>query len=167
LLYKKHGHVYILGHSDSGYAGDKGDRKSTTGYCTFVGENLVTWSKRQDVSRSNAETEYRAMVHTTCEMMWLKNLLLEFGFRHLGYMSMFCDNQSTIYIAQNQEFHEKTKHIEVDCHLVRDAWTKKVISLPFTPSSKQLADLLTKAASPKVLSILCSNLGTVDIYAPA
>jgi len=92
LLYKKHGHVCIFGYSDSGYVGDKGDRKSIIDYCTFVGENLVTWSKKQDVSRSSAEAEYRAMTHTTCEMMWLKNLLLEFGFRHLGPMSMFCDN---------------------------------------------------------------------------
>jgi len=61
------------------------------------------------------------MAHTSCEMMWLKNLLLEFSFSHLGLMPMFCDNPSVIYIAQNQEFHERTKHIEVDCHLIRDA----------------------------------------------
>ena len=107
------------------------------------------------------------MTHTTCEMMWLKNLLLEFDFHHLGLMLMFCDNQSVIYIIQNQEFHEKTKHIEVDCHLVRDALTKKMVSFPFTPSSKQLADLLIKTASPKVFSVLCSKLGMVDIYALA
>ena len=128
----------------------------------------MTWrSKKQDVSRSSAEAEYRAMAHTTCEMMWLKNLLLEFNFRHLGLMFMFCDNQSAIYIAQNQEFHERTKHIEINCHLIKDAWTKKIISLPFSPSSKQLADLLTKTASPKVFSVLCSKLGMIDIYARA
>jgi len=82
-------------------------------------------------------------------------------------MPIFCDNQSVIYIAQNQKLHERTKHIKVDYHLVRDVWTKKVISLPFTPSSKQLADLLTKAASSKVFFVLCSKLGMVDIYAPA
>jgi len=66
LLYKKHGHVCIFGYSDSGYASNKGDRKSTTGYCTFVGGNLVTWSKKQDVSKFSAEAEYRTMAHTTC-----------------------------------------------------------------------------------------------------
>ena len=84
------------------------------------------------------------MAHTICEMMWLKNLSLEFGFRYLGPMPMFCDNQSAMYIAQNREFHKRIKHIEVGCHLVRDAWTKKVIFLPFTPSSKHLAEHLPK-----------------------
>jgi len=98
LLYKKYGHVHTFGYSDSRYAGDKRDKKSITGYCTFIGENLVTWRrKKQDiVSRSSAEADYRAMAHTTCEMIWLKNMLLEFGL-----LPMFCDNQSVIYIAQN------------------------------------------------------------------
>jgi len=98
------------------------------------------------------------MTHNTCEMMWLKNLLLEFDFRHLGPMPIY---------RTESGFHERTKHIKVDCHLVRDARTKKVIYFPFTPSSKQLADLLTKAASLKVLYVLCSKLCMVDIYTPA
>ena len=88
----------------------------------------------------------RAIAHIACEIIWLKNLLLELGFRQPGPMPMFCDNQSAIYITQNPVFYERIKHIEVNCHLVRDFWTKKVVSLPFTPlqsrwwifSSKQL-----------------------------
>ena len=105
------------------------------------------------------------MTHTTCEMMCLKYLLLELEFSQPGHLPMFFDNHSVIYIARNLMFHERTKHIAVSCHLVRDAWTKKVISLSFTSSSKQLADLLTKTASPKVFSILCSKLVIIDIYA--
>ena len=155
---KKHGHVYISRYSDSCYAGDRGHRKSTTRYCTFVGEKLVTWkSKRQDVSRSSA----------ACEMVWLKNLLMELDFRQPGPMPICCDNQSVIYIAQNPVFHETTKHVEIDCLFVKDAWTKKVVTFQFTPSSKQLADLLTKATSPQVFSNLCNNLSMLDLYAPA
>ena len=106
------------------------------------------------------------MSHTVCEMMWLKNLLMELGFIQPEPMLMHCDNQLAIYTAQNLIFHERTKHIEIDCHLVRDAWTKKVISLLFTPSSKQLTDLLTKMVSSQVFSNLCSKLGIIDIYAP-
>jgi len=167
LVYRKHRHVHISGYSDSGYAGDRGDRKSISGYCTFVGGKLVTWRrKKQDVSPSSAEVEYRVLAHTSCEMVWLKNSLIELGFRQHEPMSMHCDNQSAICIAQNLVFHERTKHIEIDCHFVRDAWTKKVVMFQFTPSLKQLADLFTKAASLQVFSNLCNKLSVLDVYAP-
>jgi len=118
-------------------------------------EILWLGGKKQDVvSQSSTEVEYRAMAHTTCDMIWLKNLTIELDFRQPGYMSMHYDNQSTIYIAQNPVFHERTKHTENDCHLVRDAWTKKVVSLMFTPSSKKFVDLLTKASSPKIFCLM-------------
>ena len=98
------------------------------------------------------------MAHTTCEMLWLKSLLMELGFRQPGPMPMHCDNQFAIYIAQNLVFHERTKHIEIDCHFIRNAWTKKVVMFQFTQSLKQLADLLTKAASPQVYFNLCNKL---------
>ena len=71
LIYSKHGHLQIEAYSDSDYAGDRGDKKSTSGYCTYVGGNLVTWriKKQTVVSRSSAETEYRVMAQTCCELM--------------------------------------------------------------------------------------------------
>ena len=89
----------------------------------------MTWkSKKQDVvSRSSAKAEYKVMTYTACEMVWLNNLLIELDFRQHQLMPMRYDNQSTIYIAHDLVFYERTKHIEIDCHFVRDAWMKKVV----------------------------------------
>jgi len=81
-------------------------------------------------------------------------------------MHMHCDKQYVIYIAQNLIFHKKTKHIEVGCHFVRDTWTKKLVTFQSILSSKQLANILIKVASPQVFSNLCNKLGILDIYDP-
>ncbi|KAK4397606.1 Retrovirus-related Pol polyprotein from transposon RE2 [Sesamum angolense] len=169
LLFKRHGHVKIEAFSDADYAGAKDDRKSTSGYCTYVGGNLVTWrSKKQTtVARSSAEAEYRAMAHTTSEILWLKNLLKELGFMYDDPVPMHCDNQAAIHIASNPIFHERTKHIEVDCHFVREAVMSQKICTPFTPSSEQRADIFTKALGGKPFDVLCNKLGMIDIFAPA
>ena len=119
LLYKTNGHLQIEAYTDTDWVGSLSDRKSTIGYCTFLGGNLITWkSKKQTiVAKSIIEAEYRAMAHTSCELMWIKHLLKELRFVVNLPMTMHCDNQATIYISSNPVFHERTKHIEVDCHI--------------------------------------------------
>ncbi|KAJ3702442.1 hypothetical protein LUZ61_006147 [Rhynchospora tenuis] len=121
IWFKKNGTNNIVGYSDADWAGSF-DRKSTTGYCTFVGGNLVTWrSKKQNViARSSAEAEYRAMASTACELIWIKHLLSDMKLPHNEPMKMYCDNQVARHIASNPVFHERTKHIEVDCHFIRE-----------------------------------------------
>ncbi|XP_047945657.1 secreted RxLR effector protein 161-like [Salvia hispanica] len=94
LLFKKNGHLNIEGYSDADYAGSKSDRKSTSGYCTYLGGNLITWrsKKQHTVARSSAEAEYRAMAHTVTEMIGVKNLLGELGFTFKEPLPMHCDN---------------------------------------------------------------------------
>ena len=72
------------------------------------------------VARSSAESEYRAMTTTTCELVWLKQLLEELKFGKIDQMELVCDNQVALHIASNPVFHERTKHIEIDCHFVRE-----------------------------------------------
>ncbi|XP_061999424.1 uncharacterized mitochondrial protein AtMg00810-like [Rosa rugosa] len=120
ILMKNIGNTHIMGYTDADWAGNSLDRKSTTGFCTFLGGNLVTWkSKKQTVvARSSAEAEYRTMASTSCELIWLKGLLSDLGFPSCQPMSLFCDNQAAMQIASNPVFHERTKHIEVDCHYI-------------------------------------------------
>ena len=127
---------------------------------------MVTWhcKKQTTIARSNAEAKYSAMAHTASEMMWLKNLMVELGLNVNGPLPMHCDNQAIIHIASNPVFHERTKHIEVDCHFVREAVMSKRICTPYTPSSEQVAYIFTKALGGMQFRTLCNKLGMVNIY---
>ncbi|XP_059651187.1 retrovirus-related Pol polyprotein from transposon RE2 isoform X3 [Cornus florida] len=155
--------------TDADWAGSPSDRKSTTGYCTLVGGNLVTWkSKKQTVvARSSAEAEYRAMAHTSSELTWIQHFLEELGLIVKTPIPLLCDNQAAIHIASNPVFHERTKHIKVDCHFTREKILSGNISTPFVKSEDQLADMFTKALGHNRLKIICSKLGLYDIYSPA
>ena len=169
LLYQHHGHLRIEGYSDSSYAGDRGDRKSTFGFCILVGGNLVTWrsQKQRVVSLSSAEAEYRSMTHTSSEMLWVRSLLQELGFPVQEAMPMYCDNQAAIFISNNPTFHERTKHIEIDCHAIRDRVLAGLISTPHVGTTNQLADIFTKGLSTTSYDVISRKLGLFDIYAPA
>ena len=164
LLFSKHGNTDILGYSDSDWAG-KGDRRSTSGYLTFVGGNLVTWkSKKQKVvSLSSAEAEYRAMVKGICELLWLKRLMGELGFSSEKPMKLFCDNQSAIKIAENPVQHDRTKHVEIDRNFIYEKLENKEIEVPYVSTKGQLADMLTKALSNSAFSNSLVKLGIYDI----
>nr|KYP42216.1 hypothetical protein KK1_036356 [Cajanus cajan] len=100
LVYNDRGHTDIVGYSNADWASDASDRRSTSSYCVFMCGNLVSWkSKKQSfVARSNTKTEYRAMTHTTCELLWLKFLIQELQFCKVGHMELVCDNQSALYL---------------------------------------------------------------------
>ncbi|GAV84974.1 LOW QUALITY PROTEIN: hypothetical protein CFOL_v3_28414, partial [Cephalotus follicularis] len=146
LIFRDRGHLYIAGYSDADWAGCPVDRRSTSGYCVFLGENLVSWkSKKQSVvSRSSAEAEYRAMANVTGELQWIHMLLAEIGFSVTKPSTLHCDNQSAMHITSNSVFHERTKHIEVDCHFVRKKVNCGELKLVHTRSEEQLADIFTK-----------------------
>ena len=169
LLYRRQGHLHIEAYSDSGFSGDKEDRKSHGGYATYVGGNLVTWrsQKQSIVSRSSAEAEYRAMADTTAEMLWLRSLLTELGFPPEGPMQMYCDNMAATFIASNATFHMRTKHIEIDCHFIRQYVVNSTICTPHVAFAHQLADLFTKSQPGPAYETIGSKLGMFDLHAPA
>jgi hypothetical protein len=110
-------HVYL----DADWASDPIDRHSTMGYCFLLGDSLISWcSKKQSVvARSSIEAKYRALADTTSELLWLRWLLHDMGVSQTSSSPIFCDNQSAIQTTHNDAFHERTKHIEIDCHFVR------------------------------------------------
>ena len=135
----------------------------------FIGGNLISWkSKKQDVvARSSAEAEYRAMTLATCELIWLKHLLQELRFGKDEQMKLICDNQAALRISSNPVFHERTKHIEVDCHIIREEIASGCISTSFVNFNDQLADIFTKSLRVPRIKYICDKLGAFDLYAPA
>lgn len=144
--------------SDADWASCADTRRSVTGYILLFGSSPVSWkSKKQTtVSRSSAEAEYRAMASAAAEVTWVVRLLEELGVQNLQPVTLHCDNQSALHIAKNPVFHERTKHIELDCHFTRDKVLEGLLQLTYLPTRSQLADVLTKVSpSPHFNSLLC------------
>ncbi|KAL0404228.1 UNVERIFIED_CONTAM: Retrovirus-related Pol polyprotein from transposon RE1 [Sesamum radiatum] len=126
----------IEGYTNADWAGDQTTRKSTSGYFTFVEGNLVTWkSKKQKVvARSSAEAEFRGMAQGICELLWIKRVLSDLRIEHAKPMNLYCDNKEAIEIAQNPVQHDRTKHVEVDRHFIKEKLDHKVIKFSFVKS---------------------------------
>ena len=124
-------------------------RKSLTSFCVLLGNSLISWrtKKQTYVAMSSAESEYRAMATICCEITWLLKLLSDLGVKHDNPVRLYCDNKSAMHIAKNPVFHERTKHIEGDSHLVRDKVLGKEVSLGYIPTNEQSVDIFTKIVS--------------------
>jgi ATP sulfurylase len=107
-----------------------------------------------------------AMASTISELIWIKHLLRDMNIEHVKPMQMYCDNQAARHIATNPVFHERTKHIEVDCHFVREKVLSGEITTPFVRSKEQLAYIFTKALDKSSHLNLRSKLGSINLFEP-
>ena len=134
----------------------------------FFWANLLSLRKAKSngfVARSTAEAEYRAMAHATSEIVWLRWLLSDMGVTYSSPTPLYCDNKSAIQIAHNSVFHERTKHIEIDCHFVRQHLQSGTITLPFVSTTLQLTDFFTKTHTTARFRFLLDKLSILSALA--
>ena len=116
------------------------------------------------VARSSDEAEYRVMAMATCEFIWLKQLLKKLQIEEERPMTLICDNQVALHIASNSVFHERTKHIEIDCHFVIEKIESGDVVTSFINYNDQLADVFTKFLQNPRTNYICNKLDAFDLY---
>ncbi|CAN6702167.1 unnamed protein product [Malus baccata var. baccata] len=148
------GELIIKALSDDDWVGDPNDRRSTTGLVVFLGNNPISWSskKQQTVSQSSTESEYRALIRLDSTVAYIS------ADQHSYTPILLCDNMSAIALSVNPVQHQKTKHIEIDVHFVRERVASKKLLVQFVSSQKQFAYILTKGLNAPLFSTHCSNL---------
>ncbi|XP_043717840.1 uncharacterized mitochondrial protein AtMg00810-like [Telopea speciosissima] len=168
IYFQAESDLQVRAYCDSDWVSCPMTRRSTTGYCIFLGPILVSWKtkKQHTISRSSAEAEYRAMANTTCELTWLASLLRDIGLQHSLPIPLHCDNQAALHIFANPVFHERIKHIEIDCDLVRKKLQASLIQPTKIDTGQQIANIFTKTLGQDQFRFLASKLDVHNLHAP-
>ena len=169
IFFPSNSDLHIKSFCDADWAGCPNTRKSLIGYSVFLRESLISWrSKKQGVVlRSSTEAEYKAMTSVACEITWVLQLLKDLKINHSRLVMLFCDNQAALHIAANPVFHKRTKHIRIDCHLVRDKIMEGMIKTFHVATNSQVADIFTKTLGFSAFTRFFGKLGLKeDIFIP-
>ncbi|XP_062100016.1 uncharacterized mitochondrial protein AtMg00810-like [Humulus lupulus] len=136
----------LVSYTDVDWGGCPDTRRSTFGYCVFLGDNLISWSSKPHatLSRSSAEAEYRGVANVVSESCWLRNLLLELQCPIQKATLVYCDNVSAVYLSGNPVQHQGTKNIEMDIHFIREKVARGQVRVLHVPSCNKIAYIFTK-----------------------
>ena len=164
---KSHGVVYtqeesyeLTAYCDSDWGSDLDDRKSVSGYVVYAQGGPIVWkSKKQPtVARSSCEAEYVALADTIAELLWVDMAIKEMGIRRSKPIKIYIDNQAAKAMAENPVNHERTKHIDISYHFIREVVSSGLVDLRYIHTKQNVADLLTKATSRSIFSQLVGKL---------
>jgi hypothetical protein len=167
IMYKKvSGDVLQLnGWTDSDYAGDLDDRKSTSGYLFMLGGGAVSWSSKKQpiVTLSTTEAEFVAAASCACQSIWLRNILKHLMVDQDHNTLIFCDNSSSIKLSKNPILHGRCKHIDVRFHFLRDLTKEGIVELVHCKTQDQLADIMTKPLKLENYYSIRSKMGMLAL----
>jgi hypothetical protein len=163
LWYPKGSTFDLIGYSDADWVGCKIDRKSTSGTCQFLGRSPVSWAskKQNSVALSTAEAEYIVAGHCCAQLLWMRQTLRVYGYK-LSKVTLLCDIESVIRMADNLVEHSRTKHIDIRYHFLRDHQQRRDIEIAYVTTKEQLADIFTKPLDEKTFSKLRNELNILD-----
>eukprot|EP00253_Pinus_taeda_P018589 PITA_18589 len=136
LWYRQEDEVKLCGFTDAGWAGSPTDRKSTSGGVFSIGSTTVSWysRKQRSMALNSAEAEYMAASLAACEAIWMRKILVGLFGSHLDPTVIYCDNQSCIKLSANPVFHDRSKHIDIRYHHIRDCVQRRIMLLSYIPT---------------------------------
>ena len=148
-----------------GRSSSEDSRRSTSGIILMLNGGPISWIShlQKPIANSTAEAEYYAAGYASREIAWLRSLLKEIGFEQLGPTPLMCDNRSAVLMVQNPVFHDRTKHIDVKYHYVRQQYKLKNIEMLPVRSQDELADMLTKPLKSQELELNRSRIGVIQV----
>jgi hypothetical protein len=165
LFYRKGEKQELIGYTDSDYAGDQDDRKSTSGYVFMLSSGAVSWSSKKQpvVTLCTTEAEFIAAASSTCQAVWLRRILQQLNHEPRKSTTIYCDNSSTIKLSKNPVLHGRNKHIDVRFHFLRELTKDEVVELIQCSSQEQVADIMTKPLKLDVFQNLRELLGVYPL----
>lgn len=168
LLIKPAPQLRLQAFADADWGGNRPDRKSTSGFCTYLGPNPITWTsrKQQVVARNATDAEYRSVADAVADVLWIIALLKEMYIDIVDTPNIWCDNSGAVALAANPVLHNKSKHVEIDLHFVREKVAAGIVQVGFVPSFDQVADIFTKAQSRPLFNYCRKRLNIESFETP-
>lgn len=161
LRYSRNGNQNLIGYTDSDWASDEDQRRSRSGNFFKLSNGAISWfSKRQSTEAlSSTEAEYMAMASCVQESIWLKQFGYELDKSLIGPVELFCDNQSAINLAKSDGYRQRTKHIDIRHHYLREKVENGTVVISYIPTNEMAADNLTKAVTKDKHNFCSKEMG--------
>lgn len=164
LMYRKCDKMDVTCYTDADWAGDRGNRRSMSGMAIFITTAPVCYRAQQQplVALSTTEAEYIAAAMCGQDLLWIRRFLGELNIKVNKY-TLMCDNQSSLKLIRNPEFHQRTKHIDTRYHFIRERYAEGCFELEYVSTTEQLADIFTKSLTFEKHANLRSKLGCIPL----